>query len=114
YNRFIRPESTDKEQVLVGRIATVALMILAALLSFYIQSAKEIFDLILQIGAGTGLLFIIRWFWHRVNPYSEIAAMVISFLIAFFFFINEKLETPWFEMANHWKLILGVLITTAG
>lgn len=114
YNRFIKPESTDKEQVLVGRISTVVLMVLAAGLSFYIQSAKEIFDLMLQIGAGTGLLFILRWFWHRINPYSEIAAMAISFFIALVFFFNEKLEEPWFVMEGHWKLITGVFITTAG
>ncbi len=114
YKRFIKPEATDKEQVLVGRISTIGLMFLAGVLSFYIQSAKDIFDLILQIGAGTGLLFILRWFWSRINPYSEIAAMIISFLIATVFFINGKLETPWFVLAAHWQLVLGVFITTIG
>ena len=114
YKRFLKPESTDKEQVFIGRISTIGLMILAGTLSFYIQSAKDIFDLILQIGAGTGLLFILRWFWSRINPYSEIAAMVISFLIAVVFFINGKLEDPWFSLASHWQLVLGVLITTIG
>ncbi|WP_336129069.1 sodium:solute symporter family protein [Mesoflavibacter sp. CH_XMU1422-2] len=114
YKRFLKPEATDKEQVLVGRISTVVLMLCAALFSFYLQSAADVFNLLLQIGAGTGLLFILRWFWSRINPYSEIAAMVISFLIAVFFFINGKLDTPMVTIAGHWQLVLGVVITTFG
>lgn len=114
YKRFIKPEATDKEQVLVGRISTVVLMICAALFSFYLQSAKDVFNLLLQIGAGTGLLFILRWFWSRINPLSEIAAMIISFIIAIFFFINGKLDSPLIELAGHWQLVTGVIITTIG
>lgn len=114
YSRFINPNSTEKQNVLVGRISTVLLMVCAALFSFYLQSAHDVFNLLLQIGAGTGLLFILRWFWSRINPYSEISAMGISFLIAFIFFINGKLDTPLFELAGHWQLIIGVVITTLG
>ncbi|MCD8405536.1 Na+:solute symporter [Tenacibaculum dicentrarchi] len=114
YSRFINKEASEKQKVVVGRISTVLLMICAALFSFYLQSAKDVFDLLLQIGAGTGLLFILRWFWSRINPYSEIAAMGISFVIAFFFFINRKLENPFFEIAGYWQLIIGVVITTFG
>lgn len=114
YGRFIKQDATEKQKVLVGRISTVLLMICAALFSFYIKSAKDVFDLLLQIGAGTGLLFILRWFWKRINPYSEIAAMAISFIIAIFFFINKKMATPMFELDGHWQLILGVVITTVG
>lgn len=114
YKRFLKPDATDKELVLVGRISTVLLMLCAALFSFYLQSAADVFNLLLQIGAGTGLLFILRWFWSRINPYSEIAAMVISFLIAVFFFINGKLETPLVDIAGHWQLVFGVVVTTIG
>ena len=114
YKRFIKPDATEKQQVLVGRISTVLLMLCAALFSFYLQSAADVFNLLLQIGAGTGLLFILRWFWSRINPYSEIAAMIISFLIAVFFFINGKLDTPLVAIAGHWQLVLGVVITTIG
>ncbi len=114
YKRFIKPDASEKQQVLVGRISTVLLMLCAALFSFYLQSAADVFNLLLQIGAGTGLLFILRWFWSRINPYSEIAAMVISFLIAVFFFINGKLDTPMVTIAGHWQLVLGVVITTFG
>ncbi|MDY0780019.1 sodium:solute symporter family protein [Tenacibaculum sp. IB213877] len=114
YARFINKNATEKQKVVVGRISTVVLMLCAALFSFYLQSAKDVFDLLLQIGAGTGLLFILRWFWHRINPYSEIAAMAISFVIAVFFFINRKMETPFFEIAGYWQLIIGVFVTTMG
>ncbi|WP_298901801.1 sodium:solute symporter family protein [uncultured Psychroserpens sp.] len=114
YKRFIKPEATDKDQVLVGRISTIVLMILAAAFSFFLQSAGEVLNLLLQIGAGTGLLFILRWFWGRINPYSEIAAMIISFIIAVFFFINGKMETPMIELAGHWQLVFGVVVTTIG
>ncbi len=114
YGRFINKTASEKQKVLVGRISTVLLMLCAALFSFYLKSAKDVFDLLLQIGAGTGLLFILRWFWRKINPYSEIAAMVISFVIAIFFFINGKLENPLFEIAGYWQLIIGVVITTIG
>jgi SSS family transporter len=114
YKRFLKPEASDKDQVLVGRISTIVLMILAALFSFFLQSAGEVLNLLLQIGAGTGLLFILRWFWGRINPYSEIAAMAISFVIAVFFFINGKMDTPMIELASHWQLVFGVVVTTIG
>ena len=114
YGRFINKSASEKQKVLIGRLSTVLLMLSAALFSFYIKSAKDVFDLLLQIGAGTGLLFIMRWFWKRINPYSEIAAMVISFIIAIVFFINGKLETPWFQMAGYLQLVLGVVLTTIG
>lgn len=114
YVRFARPSASDKEQVAVGRISTVVMMVFAALLALVLEEAREGFDLLLSIGAGTGLLFILRWFWSRINPYSEIAAMLISFLIAAFFFVNGKMETPWVTIAGYWQLIIGVVITTIG
>lgn len=114
YARFVRPNSSDKEQVLIGRISTVVMMLFAALLALVLEEARDAFNLLLQIGAGTGLLFILRWFWSRINPYSEIAAMVISFGIALFFFVNGKIDTPMVELAGHWQLVFGVVITTIG
>ena len=114
YARFINKDASEKKKVAVGRLATLIMMIIAALLSLVLEEAKEAFDLLLQIGAGTGLLFILRWFWKRINPYSEIAAMVISFLVALVFFVNNKLETPLFKLETYEQLILGILITTLG
>lgn len=114
YGRFINPEASERQKVIIGKITVVVLMIVAAMFSLYLQSAKGVFDLLLQIGAGTGLLFILRWFWHRINPWSEIAAMIISFLIAVFFFINSKLSTPMVEIEGYMQLIIGIVLTTIG
>ncbi|WP_442267107.1 sodium:solute symporter family protein [Tenacibaculum sp. ZS6-P6] len=112
YSRFINNKASENQKVIVGRVSTVVLMIMAASFSFFLQSAKDVFDLLLQIGAGTGLLFILRWFWYRVNPYSEIAAMIVSFLIAIFFFINNKMVEPILDIKGYWQLIIGVFVTT--
>jgi len=106
YARFVNQEASEKTKVRIGQLSTVVLMVLAAIFSLYLQGAKEAFDILLQIGAGTGLLFILRWFWWRINAYSEIIAMIVSFAIAVFF---EVVETGF---AGHEKMIIGVIITT--
>ena len=109
YKRFVDAEVSEQQQVNIGRISTVLLMILAATVALYLQSAKEAFGIIVLMGAGTGLLFILRWFWWRINAYSELAAMIISFLVAVFFkFIKPNM------LESHVELILSVLITTVG
>ncbi|MDT0294361.1 sodium:solute symporter family protein [Mesonia ostreae] len=112
YARFVNKNASEKAKVRVGRISTISMMIFAGLLSLILEEARDAFNLLLQIGAGTGLLFILRWFWYKINPYSEIAAMLSSFLIAIIFFVNSKLESPWLEIASHWQLVIGVVITT--
>lgn len=114
YKRFINPTASNKDQVLIGRISTGVLMLMAGGLSLVFETAKDVFDLMLLIGAGTGLLFILRWFWKRINPYSEIAAMAISFLIAFIFFINTKFNLNLFSLTGSQQLIASVAITTLG
>ncbi len=111
YQRFVNPDATEKQQVTVGRISTLILMILAGALAPWLENAKNAFDLILQVGAGTGLLFILRWFWWRINAWTEITAMVVSFLVAVYFtFIHEALG---FGPLEQWqRLISGVGITT--
>ncbi|HET6528143.1 MAG TPA: sodium:solute symporter family protein [Balneolaceae bacterium] len=111
YERFVRPEAPQKELVLVGRISTAILMILAGALALVMESALDNFQIILQIGAGTGLIFILRWFWWRVNAAAEVAAMVISFIIAIYFqFWHGATGLP---QLNTWQeLITGVVITT--
>ncbi|GAB4403494.1 MAG: Na+:solute symporter [Bacteroidia bacterium] len=111
YRRFVKPDASDRELVMVGRISTVLLMALAALLAPWLENAKRGFDLLLQIGAGTGLLFILRWFWWRINAWSEIAAMAVSFFIALYFqIIHDRLGLPPVDTA--WQLIIGVSVTT--
>lgn len=112
YLRFINPKATSTQQVFIGRISILVMMLLSALLAIILEEAKDAFDLLLQIGAGTGLLFIVRWFWYRVNPFSEITAMVVSFLIALVLFINKKNAYFWFEIKQYEELVLGVVITS--
>lgn len=116
YLRFLKPEATDKELVAVGRISTVGLMILSAFLALALSSALNAFNILLQIGAGTGLIFILRWFWWRINAYTEISAMAISFVVAIFFeVINPKVN--WIlipENQAYLKLVYSVTITTIG
>ncbi|GAA5522115.1 Na+:solute symporter [Aliifodinibius salicampi] len=113
YQRFIRPESSEKELVMVGRLSTVFLMIVAGFLALAMQNALDSFQILLQIGAGTGLLFILRWFWWRINAGSEIAAMVISFVIAMYFqFFHVHTGLP--ELTGWQEIVIGVIITTIG
>ena len=109
YSRFIRPQADAGEQVLVARITTVALMAFAALVALALENAFQAFRLILTIGAGTGLLFILRWFWKRINAWSEISAMVFSFLVA----VGMEIWAP--DGMDPWKIFLySVLLTTLG
>lgn len=111
YTRFVNPGADDRTQVRVGRLSTVGLMVLAALLALALSNALQAFNILLQIGAGTGLIFILRWFWWRINPWSEITAMVVSFLIAVYFqFVHVSLGLP--EVSGHLQLLAGVAITT--
>lgn len=81
YKRQVNPNATEKQMVAVGRISTVVLMVLSALFALTLQNAFEVFDLLIQFGAGTGLVFILRWFWWRINAWSEITAMFASGII---------------------------------
>ncbi|NJC26815.1 sodium:solute symporter family protein [Neolewinella antarctica] len=97
YQRFIKPEASEKELVNVGRISTVVLMVLSAILALALSNALQAFNILLQIGAGTGLIFILRWFWWRINAWTEVAGMAASFVIALsflFYKIFAQLPTP--------------------
>lgn len=108
YRRFLKPEASDKQLVLVGRLSTVVLMILSALLALRLSSALGAFNILLQIGAGTGLIFILRWFWWRISAYSEITAMIVSFFVALYFQFSDFGQS----LPDHVKLVLGVAVTT--
>lgn len=110
YKRFMNVEASEKQQVMIGRVSTVVLMVFAAFVALQLQNAKEAFDIIVLMGAGTGLLFILRWFWWRINAYSEIAAMIISFVVAVVF----KFILPKGTLDGHVELLLSVAITTIG
>lgn len=107
YARFINSNASEKQQVLIARVSTVLLMILTAVFALLLENALGAFNILLQIGAGTGLIFILRWFWWRVNALSEIVAMIVSFAIAVFF---EIIYTG--DLLAYEKLIIGIVITS--
>jgi solute:Na+ symporter, SSS family len=109
YRRFLNRGATEKHYVLMGRIVTAGLMITAALTTYALDTAAGAFTLILSVGAGTGLIYLLRWFWWRVNAWSEVAAMASSFIVAVGFQIADKTGHP---VAAHWSLIATVVSTT--
>ena len=91
YRRFVRADAAERHYVFVGRVVTALLMLAAAGVTFVLQSARQSFELLMSIGAGTGLIYLLRWFWWRINAWSEIAAMASSFVVSVGFFVVQKL-----------------------
>ena len=85
YSRYIKKTASENELVNVGRISTVVLMLISAVLALVLQNALQLFNIILMFGAGTGLIFLLRWFWWRINAWSEITAMLVSGVISVVF-----------------------------
>lgn len=116
YKRFIKKEATEKQLVNVGRISTILMMVISGLLALTLTNVKQVFDIIIMFGAGTGLIFILRWFWWRINAWSEISAMfssgIISILLNFtslktiLFGVEDGLFPSWFQFP------FVVLVTT--
>lgn len=108
YKQQINPNASEKRLVAVGRFSTVILMVFSAVLALLMQNAMQIFDMLLLFGAGTGLIFILRWFWWRINAWTEISAMfasgILSILLkatslgAFFFAPETGLLPEWGEI----------------
>src|SRR3954465_12798921 len=94
YRRFIRADADEKHYVAAGRICTVFLYVVAAFLSRLLESAQDAFEVLISIGAGTGLLYILRWYWWRINAWCEVVAMVSSFSISVAFFLLRKAGHP--------------------
>ena len=90
YQRFIQQNAPEKHYVLVGRLATILLFVLSSATVYLLDTAKDAFDVILQIGAGTGLLYLVRWFWWRVNAWCEVVAMASSFLVSLALLVLAK------------------------
>jgi Na+/proline symporter len=107
YRRFFVKEKSEAHYVFMGRAFTFLLMIFSAFFALFLNNSLQAFGIILQIGAGTGLIFILRWFWYRINVYSELTAMIVSFFVAIVF---EFVIPNNFSVEE--KLIIGVTITT--
>jgi solute:Na+ symporter, SSS family len=109
YRRFVRRDATERHYVFAGRLTTIGLFVCASGMVYLLDTAKDAFDVILQVGAGTGLLYLVRWFWWRVNAWCEIVAMVSSFAVSIALLILAKQGAP---VSTHVGLIITVAITT--
>ncbi|HSM59419.1 MAG TPA: hypothetical protein VK849_01425, partial [Longimicrobiales bacterium] len=113
YRRFVAPDRDDRHYVRIGRWATLALIVLAGVVSLWLENARQAFEILLQIGAGSGLVFLLRWFWWRINAWSELAAMVVSFAVASWFqFLHVRSGLR--PVPAHVQLVIGVAVTTVG
>lgn len=106
YHRFLKPNALEEELVLVGRLFTALSIILGAGLGLVLTNAGQAFELLLMIGAGTGLIYILRWFWWRINAFTEIMAMISSLCVA------GILNFSGFEIQGWLKITYGTFITT--
>lgn len=107
YKQQINPNASEKRLVAVGRLSTIGLMVFSAVLALLLQNALQLFEVLLVFGAGTGLIFILRWFWWRINAWSEITAMFASGIISivikltavgpFFFATDTGIFPDWAE-----------------
>jgi solute:Na+ symporter, SSS family len=111
WTRFINPRASEREKVLLGRILTVFMMACAALLALTLEHAAEAFQFLVMFGAGTGLIYILRWFWWRINAFSELTAMIVSFPIALFFHLQPKIAPQW-QLAVWQPMLIIVGVTT--
>lgn len=110
YKRFIKPSASQKELVWIGRIAPLVLLVLSAFIALFLTNAKQAFDLIVMMGAGTGLLLILRWFWWRINAVCEFVAMIVSFIVAVILSFTRIDGKPLIDPLLN--LPVNVLITT--
>jgi Na+/proline symporter len=109
YRRFLRPAATEKHYVMAGRLATVLLFVVSSAMVFVLETAQDSFNIMLQVGAGTGLLYLLRWFWWRVTAWCEIVAMTSSFGISILILLLHKAGIA---LGTHRELLLTVIFTT--
>ncbi len=110
YRRFVRKDASEKHYVLAGRLTTVGLFVCASSVVYLLDSAKAAFDIILQVGAGTGLLYLLRWFWWRITAWCEVVAMVSSFGVSLLLLILRTQFGVGFS--THYALLITIGVTT--
>ena len=93
YKRFFKPDESESHYVLVGKILTAILMVMAAFTAMKMQSISKAWEFIFSMGAGIGLVLILRWFWWRINPWSEIVALSTSIIVTITLEVIAGLQT---------------------
>ena len=107
WKRFVRPGAKDRELIWVGRASMLLLLLLGCWIAPHLKSAKAAFDLMLLIGAGSGSVFLLRWFWMRINAWTEITGMAVSFVVALVLQFGYPDLLPWQRM------LITIAITSA-
>jgi len=119
YSRFIKKDASQKHLVAVGRICTVSLMVLAGIVALNLNSAAQAFDLLLISGAGTGAIYILRWFWWRINAVTEIVAMFSAIIIGIVLVFGIDVESLAYQGGTFYldgstvRLLLAIALNTA-
>ena len=112
YRRFVALDRSESHYVAAARVCTVILIVLASIVGLWLERALQAFQILLQIGAGTGLIFLLRWYWWRINAWGEITAMVVSFVVAFYFQFIHVQRLGLAPLDPSASLVVGVAITT--
>ena len=113
YKRFMKPNETDKHYVNVGRIATVGLFLASIVVTYFLSSVEQAWKFLLAMGAGTGLVLILRWYWWRINAWSELSSMICSFITALIVMPIVHGRFPAGDPnADAWIMIITVAVTT--
>ncbi len=115
YQRFLKPEASEKELVFVGRVSTVLLMFIAGVLALTIlENASQAFSILLLSGAGTGAIFLLRWFWWRINAWTEIVGMIVATINAFVLVLvlSDEVVSLGGLDADTSRLLIATLVTT--
>ncbi len=107
WKRFVRPQAKDRELIWVGRASMLALLLLGCWIAPHLKSAKAAFDLMILIGAGSGSIFLLRWFWMRINAWTEITGMGVSFVVAIVLQFGFPELLPW------QKMLIAIAVTSA-
>jgi len=115
YKRFVKPDATEKQMVGMGRITTVVLMIFAGALSLtLLDNATQAFNILLLSGAGSGAIYILRWFWWRINAWTEIVAMIVATVVGIILVVVVEDETLANSVLDGFtmKLLIAISCTT--
>ena len=114
YKRFLKPNEEDKHYVNVGRVATVSLFLASIVVTYFLSSVEQAWKFLLAIGAGTGLVLILRWYWWRINAWSEISAMIASFVVSLIAMqvVPGRLAAAGSPNVDAWVMVITVLVST--
>ena len=111
YRRFLKPDATDHHYVRISQVATVLLTLISAVVTFYMDSVAGAWKLLIVTGAGTGSVLLLRWYWWRINAWSEVSAMIAAFIVSVTLQTVFHLDTDK-PVDFAWTMIITVGITT--